>query len=139
MGHIINPISTRLGLNLFWNSNWSLNNKFNYPKMSKQNAFFFNFLDWILTSKKWKKKNIIFSHYSIYINNNNKLYINIFFYWPFFEKNLSTKQQRFRFIKNNKKIIKKHNLIFQKFVCSFILIFFKKHLNKVFKDIHLFL
>ena len=82
MGHVINPISIRLGINTYWNSNWAINNKYNYKIMTKDDYFFFSFLSWVLNTKKWKKSNIIFSHYFIYRNNNDKIYSNIYFYYP---------------------------------------------------------
>lgn len=85
MGHVINPISTRLGINTFWNSNWALNNKYNYNKMNKYNIFLFKFLNWIMSSKKFKHRNIMFTHYRVFINNKNNIYINLFFYLPFLE------------------------------------------------------
>lgn len=82
MGHIINPISLRLGVNSYWNTTWSLNNKHLHNKLLKQNWFFFQFLNWFFYRKVHIKINLVFSHYKIYVNNLGKIYINLYYYWP---------------------------------------------------------
>ena len=77
MGHIINPVTTRLGLNIFWNSRWTLNNNYNYKYLFKKNIFFFQFINWFFQKKSLNKRNIIFSHYYLFLNSNNVLYINL--------------------------------------------------------------
>lgn len=149
MGHLINPISIRLGLNNYWNFNWALNNNYNYPYMTKNNIFFSKFLNWILKSKKFNKKNIIFSHYNIYINNNNVTYINVYYYNPYLEdlkykNNIYSKSIEFFKNKNNKKIdnFKQYkyinlykyliNYVFTHLYWFIISNYWKKYLNKTF-------
>ena len=118
MGHVINPISTRLGLNIFWNSNWSLNNIYNYNIMSKNNIFFFKFFNWIINFKKFKEKNIIFTHYIIYINNLNKIFFNIYFYWPLLDNTFNRRKKLIKWkysnLKNRKKKFKINKILKKK-------------------------
>lgn len=79
MGHLINPISNRLALNSFWNSNWALNNNFNYINVFKQDYILFQFLDWFVKKSKFGKFNIIISHYKVF-RLYNKVYINFYYY-----------------------------------------------------------
>ena len=79
MGHLINPISNRLALNSFWNSNWASNNNSNYVHVFKQDYLLFQFLDWFIKKSKFGRFNIIISHYKIY-RLNNKVYINFYYY-----------------------------------------------------------
>ena len=79
MGHLINPISNRLGLNSFWNSNWALINNFNYINVFKQDYLLFYFLDWFTKKSKFGKFNIIISHYKVF-RIYNKVYINFYYY-----------------------------------------------------------
>ena len=79
MGHLINPISNRLALNSFWNSNWASNTNSNYVHVFKQDYLLFQFLDWFIKKSKFGRFNIIISHYKIY-RLNNKVYINFYYY-----------------------------------------------------------
>ena len=79
MGHLINPISNRIALNSYWNSNWALNNTFNYVNVFKQDYLLFQFLDWFTKKSKFGKFNIIISHYKVF-RLYNKVYINFYYY-----------------------------------------------------------
>lgn len=137
MGHVINPISTRLGINVFWNSFWSLNQKFNYSLMNKNNLFLFKFLTWIFNFRRFRKKNIIFTHYYIYINNLNQHFINIYYYWPgldlykqrrrknkFRPRYSNLKKKKFHWWKKKKKM----NKFFKRKLYPFLFKFFLSHL-----------
>lgn len=79
MGHLVNPISFRLSINSFWNSNWALINTFNYVNLFKKDSLLFYFLNWFTKKSKFFKFNILMSHYKLYRINDN-LYINLFYY-----------------------------------------------------------
>lgn len=79
MGHLINPISNRIAINSYWNSNWALNNTFNYINVFKQDFLLFQFLDWFTKKSKFGKFNIIISHYKVF-RLYNKVYINFYYY-----------------------------------------------------------
>ncbi len=79
MGHLINPISNRLSVNTFWNSNWSLVNNFNYINLFKKDYVLFEFLDWFLKKSNFIKFSLLLSHYKIYRVSNN-IFINFYYY-----------------------------------------------------------
>jgi len=82
MGHIVNPISTRLALNSFWNSNWSINNRFNFVNLYQKDYLLFYYLDWFFRKTKFLKIDLLLSHYKVY-RVNNKIYINLYYYKVF--------------------------------------------------------
>lgn len=79
MGHLVNPVSLRLSINSFWNSNWVLNNNFNYINIFKKDYLLFQFLNWFIKKTKFIKFNILISHYKIY-RVNNLVFINLYYY-----------------------------------------------------------
>lgn len=91
MGHLINPISNRLSINTFWNSNWALTNNFNYVNVFKRDYVLFQFLNWFIRKAKFGKFNIIISHYKIF-----RLYQNIFINFYFYNAGLEEKKYRFQ-------------------------------------------
>lgn len=79
MGHLVNPLSLRLSVNSFWNSNWVLNNNFNYVNIFKKDYILFQFLTWFIKKTKFIKFNILISHYKIY-RINGSVFINLYYY-----------------------------------------------------------
>lgn len=79
MGHLINPVSLRLSINSFWNSNWTLINTFNYVNVFKKDYLLFYFLNWFTKKSKFLKFNILMSHYKLYRSNNN-VYVSLYYY-----------------------------------------------------------
>lgn len=79
MGHLINPISNRLTINSFWNSNWVLSNLFNYVNVFKQDYLLFQFLNWFSKKSKFGEFNVIVSHYKVF-RLYKKVYINFYYY-----------------------------------------------------------
>lgn len=79
MGHLINPLSNRLSINSFWNSNWSLVNTFNYVNLFKKDFILFQFLNWFTRKPKFGKFNIIISHYKVF-RIFGKISINFYYY-----------------------------------------------------------
>lgn len=91
MGHLINPISNRLSVNIFWNSNWALTNNFNYVNVFKRDYILFQFLNWFIRKAKFGKFNIIISHYKVF-----RIYQNIFVNFYFYNAGLEEKKYRFQ-------------------------------------------
>lgn len=79
MGHLINPLSLRISVNSFWNSNWVLINNFNYINLFKKDYILFHFLNWFIKKSKFLNLNILISHYKIY-RVHSKVYINLYYY-----------------------------------------------------------
>lgn len=79
MGHLINPISLRLSVNVFWNSSWVTFNNFNYNNLFKRDYLLFSFLNWFINKSKFLKFNILISHYKIY-RVHNSVYVNLYYY-----------------------------------------------------------
>lgn len=79
MGHLINPIALRLGINMNWNSTWVCSINSFYSKLWVYDLR----LNRILTNLVWNnsfwKLGLFFSHYKVY-RFFNKLIIQIFFY-----------------------------------------------------------
>ena len=91
MGHLINPISNRLSINTFWNSNWSLVNNFNYVNVFKKDYILFQFLNWFTKKSKFGKFNIIISHYKVF-----RIYKNVFVNFYYYNAGIEEKKYRFQ-------------------------------------------
>ncbi len=91
MGHLINPISNRLSINTFWNSNWSLINNFNYVNVFKKDYILFQFLNWFTKKSKFGKFNIIISHYKVF-----RIYKNIFVNFYYYNAGIEEKKYKFQ-------------------------------------------
>lgn len=79
MGHLVNPLSLRLSVNSFWNSNWVLVNNYNYINIFKKDYELFTYLNWFLKKSNFHKSNILLSHYKIY-RVYKRIYINLYIY-----------------------------------------------------------
>ena len=79
MGHLINPLSLRLSVNTFWNSNWVLINNFNFINVFKKDNLIFLLLNWFINKNKFTQFNILLSHYKLHRVNNN-IYVNLYYY-----------------------------------------------------------
>lgn len=91
MGHLINPITNRLSINTFWNSNWSLVNNFNYVNVFKKDYILFQFLNWFTKKSKFGKFNIIISHYKVF-----RIYKSIFINFYYYNAGIEEKKYRFQ-------------------------------------------
>ena len=91
MGHLINPVSNRLSINTFWNSNWSLINNFNYVNVFKKDYVLFQFLNWFTKKSKFGKFNIIISHYKVF-----RIYKNVFINFYYYNAGIEEKKYRFQ-------------------------------------------
>lgn len=111
MGHLINPISFRLSVNSFWNSNWILINNFNYINIFKKDFTLFHFLNWFLKKSELIEYNIIISHYKIY-RINNLIYINLFYYNAHEEAQSSKLKWKPRYRRKKNKFYKLNSIEF---------------------------
>ena len=55
MGHLINPISFRIGHKIFWKSNWSIYKKTSYVTVFKKDILTFKYINWYI--KELNKNN----------------------------------------------------------------------------------
>lgn len=94
MGHIINPVSVRLGKTIFWEFSWSFYQKKNYKYLLIQDLAISNFLIWFFNLKKIEKIGYILSNFKLYKNFKK---ISIFLY-------LYNKKRSFQFIDKKKKL-----------------------------------
>lgn len=105
MGHLVNPITSRLSINSFWNSNWVLLNNFNYINLFKKDYLLFQFLNWFIKKSKLAKYNIIISHYKIY-RLQDKVFINFYYY----NAGLEEKTYHFQVLFFKNILLKRNNL-----------------------------
>lgn len=62
MGHIVNPISFRLGLNRTWNSSWVASNGINYSYLIQRDIFIYNFLALLFNQINLINEGFLYSH-----------------------------------------------------------------------------
>lgn len=79
MGHLVNPISFRLGVTSFWSSNWVLLNNFNYINVFKKDYLLFDYFYWWFNNSEVWTNNFLYSNYKIY-RIYKKIIINIYYY-----------------------------------------------------------
>lgn len=141
MGHLVNPLSLRLSINSFWNSNWVIINNYNYINIFKKDYQLFTYLNWFFKKSNFEKMNILLSHYKIY-RLYKRTYINLYIYDAesqnfrlrsigkslnrYINKVLKKKKKKFfNLYKFNKIATRLYNYIFK----SIINLFFWKLLN----------
>ena len=125
MGHLINPISNRLSINSFWNSNWSLVNNFNYVNVFKKDYILFQFLNWFTKKSKFGKFNIIISHYKVF-----RIYKNVFVNFYYYNAGIEEKKYRFQIFFLINLLRKKKKLTNSNLKSNFEVTRFKKLLSK---------
>jgi ribosomal protein S3 len=83
MGHLINPIAIRLGINRIWNSSWSLYHINNYNYLVHGDFSINKFLDTLFSTYKlqFHALNILYSHCFI-IRKQSCVYIYIYIFYP---------------------------------------------------------
>ncbi len=111
MGHLINPISTRLSINTFWSSSWVLVNNFNFINMFKKDYILFQFLNFFLRKSRYTRFNVLVSHYKIFRLTNN-IFINFYYY----NANMEEKKYKYQvlFLAKLLKIKERKNKFFTK-------------------------
>jgi hypothetical protein len=78
MGHLVNPISFRLGKTFYWNFVWSSFLKKNYRYLALQDIQFMQLFNWLLSLNTLYRFGIFFSHFKIY-RLNGKLIFFLYF------------------------------------------------------------
>lgn len=66
MGHLVNPISFRLGKTFYWNFVWSTFLKKNYRFLALQDIQFIKLFDWLLSLNTLYQFGVSFSHFKVY-------------------------------------------------------------------------
>jgi hypothetical protein len=66
MGHLVNPISFRLGKTFYWNFVWSTFLKKNYRFLALQDIQFIKLFDWLLSLNTLYQFGVFFSHFKVY-------------------------------------------------------------------------
>jgi ribosomal protein S3 len=66
MGHLINPISFRLGINRLWNHSWCVANIFEYNYLALQQANIQSFLKKFFEFKIFPRKGYLYSHVNLF-------------------------------------------------------------------------
>jgi len=63
MGHLINPVSLRLGISRYWNSKWvASNSKYKYHFLFKSDWNIYNFLTRLFMKQMCIRTGFVFSH-----------------------------------------------------------------------------
>jgi hypothetical protein len=80
MGHLVNPVSFRLGISRYWNSKWvSKENLYHYKYLVKSDWNLFLFMTRFFNNKFCIDESFIFSH-SIIVRSFSKTFIYIYFW-----------------------------------------------------------
>ncbi len=80
MGHLVNPISFRLGISRFWGSNWSFTNtNYKYKFLMRSEWNIHTFLSRLFSNSFLINSALIYSH-SLFIRTADKFICNIFFW-----------------------------------------------------------
>jgi hypothetical protein len=75
MGHLVNPISLRVGKTLYWNVIWSSFLKKNYRYLILQDLQLILFLNWLVSLYIFKFRFLNFSHFKIFRLNKKVIFI----------------------------------------------------------------
>ena len=101
MGHLINPITYRLGKTKFWNFTWSNITKKNYKNFISEDLNFNKFVKWLCSILSWTKIGVFISDFNV-IKTYNTLDISIFFFLNKLNLTNFYKKSIFKFsLKNN--------------------------------------
>lgn len=101
MGHLINPITYRLGKTKFWNFTWSNITKKNYKNFVYEDLNFNKILKWLFSVLSWTKIGVFISDFTL-IKNYNNLDISVFFFLNKLNLTNLYKKSIFKFsLKNN--------------------------------------
>ena len=121
MGHLINPITYRLGKTKFWNYTWVNKTKKNYKNFLIEDLNFYKFSKWLLAILSWHKIGVFIHDFKVIKNYNSLDFCLFFFLRKLNLLNIYKKSFYNFFLKN-----------------SFINFFFKVLLNKKIKTYNSF-
>lgn len=97
MGHIVNPITTRVRLSNFWKSNWSHSASTSYKYLFFGDLLLYKFMSILEKNKFIEEANLLFGDFYFFKNGKNIKIIFTFFF-PFFlmeKKTLLKYRKRF--------------------------------------------
>jgi hypothetical protein len=125
MGHLVNPISFRLGKTFYWNFVWSTFLKKNYRFLALQDIQFIKLFDWLLSLNTLYQFGVFFSHFKVY-RFHGKLIFFIYFTYDKQQgfglgpqlKAIKLRKSSKTFLKNSSVLTKKVKI--QKFSTNFI-------------------
>jgi hypothetical protein len=121
MGHLVNPISFRIGITRFWSSTWSLSNinlKYKYLIKSEWNIHLF--LMRFFSKDFLIKIGLIYSHF-LFIRTSNKFICNIFYWDGYMLQNYKDDLNELFYYFYNKFLLSKF------FIIIFLYFFFNKY------------
>lgn len=121
MGHLINPITYRLGKTKFWTSVWSNNTRKNYKNFLFEDFNLHSFLNWVLAVLSWNKIGIFVSDFNL-VKSFDSVNISFFFFINRLKLFSNLKKNFYKFfLKNNflsfffKVLLNKRFLLFNNF------------------------
>lgn len=125
MGHLINPITYRLGKTKFWSSVWSSKTRKNYKSLLVEDLNYFKFLNWVLSVLSWNKVGIFINDFSL-VKNFDSVNISFFFYMNKLKLSSNIKAYFYKFLFKNKFLIFFFKILANKKFLSFKSFFSKK-------------
>lgn len=99
MGHLINPVSLRLGKTIFWQFSWSSFLKKNFKYLVLQDLQFILFLEWILRLNLFFSLRLVFSHFRLF-----RLEKKLIFFFYFIDLDWSLTEKKEKALKTKKNI-----------------------------------
>lgn len=96
MGHLINPITYRVGKTKFWKGVWSNVAKKNYKNFLVEDLNFYKIFKWLLSILNWSKIGISLNDFTM-IKNFNYLNICIYFFLKKINLNFNNKKLFYKF------------------------------------------
>lgn len=102
MGHLVNPISFRLGKTFYWNFVWSSFLKKNYRYLALQDIQFMQLFNWLLSLNTLYRFGIFFSHFKIYRLNGKLIFFLYFIHSSTTGFGFGSQSKLIKFKKNKK-------------------------------------
>lgn len=137
MGHLINPISFRLGISRYWSSNWSINTtsyKYKYLMRSEWNIH--TFLSRLFAQDFISNVGLIYSH-SLFVRSSNKFVCNIFFWDGFVLENFRNDLTELIYYFYGRFLLTKMLITFNFFTLLHTVLFNFRKIFYLFKDVYL--
>ena len=90
MGHVVNPLSLRLGLNRTWNSTWASHDSVNYTYLVQNDLFLHNFLKLFFNNSTFITNKFLYSHTKIVQLPEGRFNVINYIYTPVLSNKLET-------------------------------------------------
>lgn len=100
MGHLINPITYRVGKTKFWSFTWANVTKKNYKKFLIEDLNFRKYIKWLFFILQWEKVGIFLHDFKL-IKNFNNIDVSLFFFMKKLKLSGSYKKSYFNFFVKN--------------------------------------